>query len=265
MVVAIFGCGPAGLFVAQAAEQMGHEIVIISRKVKSKIYGAQYLHEPIPDLSPPKPQGEIKTYRLGSAAGYAARVYKDGKRRTSFEYGPTDPVPAWNLRTTYDRAWEKFESRINHELLDGNDVAQFTAICDVLISTIPLWSLCLRPDIHKFNSVATMVAPRMEYTGLQAYFGDNTNGVVYNGTSYGYWYRTSHIFGYSSTEAVSSPEFLHQHRDAEPGFKVVDNTCDCHPELHKLGRMGKWKSGVLTHHAYKEALQLLSETAITRR
>jgi hypothetical protein len=113
LVVGIFGCGPAGLFAAQAVQDMGHQPVIISKKIKSKIYGAQFLHKPIPGLVNPKPQGYIKTYRLGTAAGYAERVYGNGTELTSWDRVPVDPVKAWDLREAYDRAWEKFEGQIS--------------------------------------------------------------------------------------------------------------------------------------------------------
>jgi len=258
MVVGIFGCGPAGLFAAQAAQMLGHDVVIVSRKIKSNIYGAQYLHKPIPGLSVPASKGIVKTFRLGTAEGYATRVYGDGKRRTSYDIAQ-DEREAWDLRATYDVAWEKFQAQINHQLLDGDAVIQYQAICDKVISTVPLWVICMRPDIHMFNSVSIMVTRRMEYTGLTTYFGHESNGVVYNGTNYGNWYRTSHVFGHSSTEAIASAEFLKENRDAEPGFKIISSNCDCHPGITRAGRMGRWQAGVLTHHAFDDTIQALAD------
>lgn len=258
MVVGILGCGPAGLFAAQAAQMLGHEVVIVSRKVKSVIYGAQYLHKPIPGLSVPASKGTVKTYRLGTAERYAARVYGNGKRRTSYDIAP-DEQDAWDLRSTYNVAWEKFSDQINHQLLDGDAAIQYQAICDKVISTVPLWAICMHPEAHKFDSVSIMVIRRMEYTGLSDFFGSGSNGVVYNGTNYGHWYRTSHVFGHSSTEAVANPEFLKENRDAEPGFKIVGTNCNCHPGIIKAGRMGKWKPRILTHHAFEDTIQALAD------
>jgi len=47
----ILGCGPAGLFAAQAAAEMGCSAVIISKLRRSEMYGAQYLHSEIPGLT----------------------------------------------------------------------------------------------------------------------------------------------------------------------------------------------------------------------
>lgn len=257
-VVGIFGCGPAGLFAARAAETLGHEVVIISRKQKSVIYGAQYLHRPIPDLTDPSPDGKIKTYRLGTAAGYAHRVYGNGNRRTSWEKVPDEEVGIWNLRQAYNNAWERYSERIVHELLSYESVAQYTAVCDYLISTVPRWAICEHPDFHFFHSIPIMVTKHMEYTGLRQVFGGQVNAVVYNGTKYGEWYRTSVIFGHESTEAVSSPDFLRDNPHAEPGFKVFDTNCDCHPNLIRAGRLGKWERGILTHHAFEDTIKELS-------
>lgn len=259
MVVGIFGCGPAGLFAARAAESLGHEVVIISKRQKSNIYGAQYLHKPIPGFSHPKPTGTVQTYRLGTAAGYAQRVYNDGKLRTSWLRVPDGPVGIWDLRATYDQAWEHYQSRIVHEYLSAESVAQYAATFDKLISAVPRWALCKEPGEHYFNSVPIMVTRRMEYTGLRTFFGPETNGVVYNGTTYGHWYRTAHIFGHSSTEAVSSPEFLRDNVDAEPGFKIIGTNCTCHPDLIRVGRLGKWERGILTHHAFEDTIKELSD------
>lgn len=258
MVVGILGCGPAGLFAAQAAQVLGHEVMIVSRKTKSIIYGAQYLHKPIPGLSTPASKGTIKTYRLGTAEGYAERVYGDGKRPTSYDLAP-DERDAWDLRSAYDAAWDKFEGQINHQLLDGDGAIQYEAVCDKVISTVPLWAICMRPDAHMFHSVSIMVTRRMEYTGLKTFFGGESNGVIYNGTNYGRWYRTSHVFGHSSTEAIASSEFLEENPGAEPGFKIVSSNCDCHPGIIKAGRMGKWQAGILTHHAFDDTIQALAD------
>jgi hypothetical protein len=130
--------------------------------------------------------------------------------------------------------------------------------CDLLVSTVPLWVICKRQDTHKFRTVSIMVTKRMEYTGLRTFFGGDTHGIIYNGTTYGNWYRTSHIFGHSSTEA-SDPDFLKDNPDAEPGYKIVGNNCDCHPNIIRAGRMGKWERGVLTHHAYEDTIKAIAE------
>lgn len=50
MNIAILGCGPSGLVAAHAAMQINinKRVSVFSRNLRSPIYGAQYLHQPIP-------------------------------------------------------------------------------------------------------------------------------------------------------------------------------------------------------------------------
>jgi hypothetical protein len=45
--VLILGCGPAGLFAAQAAKNAGADYRILSKRRKSEMFGAQFLQSPI--------------------------------------------------------------------------------------------------------------------------------------------------------------------------------------------------------------------------
>lgn len=263
--VAIFGAGPSGLFAAQAVELAGCEPIIMSMKVKSLIYGAQYLHRPIPGLADKAPAGRIKTFRLGTPERYAERVYGDETRLTSWHKVSDEPVPAWDLRITYDRAWEKFSDRIIDTRVSVEDVEQFTSQFDVVISTIPLWSICTQPNICNFKSVPILVKKKMEYTGLPDYFHDGNGGVVYNGTEVGYWYRTSYIFGHESTEAVANlenEELLRTNDEWATGYKIAGTDCECHPNLVKAGRLGRWQPGILTHNAFEQAIEALSDKSM---
>lgn len=255
--VAILGCGPAGLFAAQAFAVHGHHAAIISRKTKSEIYGAQYLHKPIPEFCNTEPDGYIKTTRLGTREGYAKRVYGRVTTKTSWDKVQDEPQPAWDLRRAYDRAWNKFESIIVDSELGSELVKEFIAHFDIVVSTIPLWSICERQAIHKFKTVPIMVSKEMEYTGLPDHYDKRNGGVVYNGTEYGSWYRTSTIFGHQSTEATTCNKPVMNGWDI--GFKVAGTNCNCHPDLIKAGRMGKWERGVLTHHAFSTSVEALAE------
>jgi len=54
MRIAVLGCGPAGLMSAHAAmvaTESEADLAIFSTKRKSPLYGAQYLHQPIPFVS----------------------------------------------------------------------------------------------------------------------------------------------------------------------------------------------------------------------
>jgi len=248
--VVILGCGPAGLFAAQACELAGIEAVIISKKKPSFIYGAQYLHQPIPGLTTAE-TFLVHTMRNGQSEHYAERVYGDAQRVTSWDI--LQPVtPAWDLRSTYYRAWDKFEDKIVDQAVDFQDVHELCAGFDLVISTVPKWSICGNP-MHKFPSVAIMVRPIVEFQ----IGGAPENYVIYNGTPEGIWYRCSSIQGKESTEAIAHPSLVGQ--GWELGFKVMDTDCDCHQAVVHAGRMGQWRSGVLTHHAFEATIEAISD------
>lgn len=251
--VVVLGCGPAGLFAAQAARMAGCDVAIISEKKKSVIYGAQYLHAPIPGLMSEAEPFVVHTFRYGLPERYAQRVYNDASRVTSWNsVVPSKEV--WDLRTVYDNAWEMFEPSIADQPLDSPTVSELSSMFDLVISTVPAWAIC-GSGRHKFPSVPIMVKPELQFQ-LGPYPGDS-NFVIYNGTTEGLWYRASNVQGHKATEAVAHPALLNDGWSL--GFKVQDTNCDCHPNVVRAGRMGKWKSGVLTHHAFEDAISAISD------
>ena len=226
------------------------EPVIISRKRKSVIYGAQYLHKPIPGITEHDSAREIKTIRRGTEDRYAQRVYGDAQAVTSWRR----VVPSafcWNLRKSYEAAWEKFAENIVDWELTPSDIEDFEQQFDLVISTIPLWIAC--QGKHEFQSIPTLVKHDIEGVDCSLV----KNFVVYNGTTDGEWYRASNIFGHESKEAPSLPELEGQ--GWESGFKVVGNNCDCNPNIVRAGRMGMWERGVLTHNAFDTTVEAISD------
>jgi hypothetical protein len=235
---------------------LGLQPAIFSHKVKSQLYGAQYLHKPIPGLCSQEPNGLVTTHLLGRPEHYAQRVYGDAHKVTS--WSRTKPiVGAWDLRAAYSKAWEQFQPNIINGKLGPDDIKDMLGWYDLVISTVPLWSICTKPRQHIFNSIAIMVKPEI-YIDID---GEGDNHVYYNGTEEGDWYRASQIFGHSSTEARANPHLAAEGWSV--GYKVVGNTCDCHQGLVRAGRMGEWRSGVLTHHAFDIALASISEHITT--
>jgi hypothetical protein len=226
----------------------------MSKKQPSVIYGAQYLHKPIPGLSSQRPDGNIRTLRVGRPEVYAKRVYGNGQHVTSWTK-VLPLVPAWNLRETYERAWQKYKDNIADMTVSPTDVAELTSEFDLVISTIPLWSICLLPNEHRFNSVSILVKKDVH---LRRPIAKEEHWVIYNGTNQHDWYRASVIFGCPSIEARSHPKLVNQ-AGWESGFKVVDTNCDCHPNIVRAGRMGLWTRGVLTHHAFETTLGAIAE------
>lgn len=261
--VAVLGCGPAGLFAAQAVCLAGATPVIISQKKKSVIYGAQYLHEPIPGITDWQvPDGYIETILMGEEPNYAERIYGDPERPTSWRRASPEPKPAWSLQRAYDTAWRRFESGIVNMQLGYEEIETIAAQMDLVISTIPRWATCKVG--HTFETRPILVKSELEYTGLPEYISKQRNVVIYNGTKFGYWYRTSLIFGEESTEAAADhrlqPRIAAEKQKWSAGFKIVGNDCDCLPNIVRAGRMGLWESGVLTHEAFSAATEAMFET-----
>lgn len=252
--VCILGSGPAGLFAAQAIKLSGHDVCIFSLKKKSTIYGAQFLHRPIPELTELGAGENIVTVRPGEERHYAKRVYGDHEVETSWSKMPETQM-GWNLRQTYDAAWDKFNSNIADMNLDSEDVKGLSANFELVISTIPLWSIC--HGNHKFDSVPIMArSPGDPWLALK-----HKNFILYNGFEEGYWYRSSRMFGESSTEAIIDQKTIDKQRGTwEIGYKVVGTNCDCHPAVVRAGRHGLWQRGILTHHAFETAIEAVNNT-----
>jgi hypothetical protein len=49
------------------------------------------------------------------------------------------------------------------------------------------------------------------------------------------------------------PSFVHTWRVRKP----LETDCTCWPKVVRAGRFGQWRKGVLTHHAYEMAMQVL--------
>jgi hypothetical protein len=249
----VLGCGPAGLFAAQALKLAGLDVAIISEKRKSTIYGAQYLHAPIPGLMSGAEPFVVHTFRYGLPERYAQRVYNDASRVTSWA-SAAPSKEAWDLRTVYENAWEAFEPYIADQPVDSPTVDELTSMFDLVISTVPAWAIC-GSGRHKFPSVPIMVKPELQFQiGM---YPEDGNFVIYNGTIEGLWYRASNINGFVATEAVAHPALLNDGWSL--GFKIQNTDCDCHPNVIRAGRMGKWQSGILTHHAFEDATAAVSD------
>jgi len=244
--VGILGCGPAGLLAAYAAECEGADVRIYSKKAKSKIHGAQFLHDEIPGFEM-IPSTTVRFDHVGSPDGYAKKVYgvHGGIIKTSFgKYG--EPITAYSMTHLYDRLWKMYVDRItdfdlSREIVDAiEDVGN-----DLNVSTVPAPLLCMDPDEHFFDSQPFWIwnVPVGETPILSG------NLIVYNGDQGTPWYRTSRLFGRSFIEYGHNSI----HPDGcVPARKILQTNCDCRPKWLKTGRFGKWERGVLVHDAYWE-------------
>lgn len=249
--VAILGCGPAGMMAAHAVALSGKPFAIFSKPVKSRLGGAQFLHEAIPLLhKSDEPEVEI-TYRFeGDAQTYQQKVY--GVRPVPFVSAEFikdgDVQPAWNLIKAYEELWKLYSSAINEAVVDSVWLESMRNEFDLIISSIPLQAICSLQAGHKFLTQTVMIHP----TNIM-HLPDNT--IVYDGTRDRSWYRQSFLFGVGGTEYPNGTR-----PPVKPlinAVKPISNTCDCFPDVLKVGRYGRWKKGVLAHDGFFTTANLL--------
>jgi hypothetical protein len=57
-------------------------------------------------------------------------------------------------------------------------------------------------------------------------------------------------------------EYAHEAYQTSEGKKLISNTCDCHPRIHRVGRWGQWQRGVLNHHPFEQTQALLASVGL---
>ena len=250
--VLVLGAGPAGLMAAEAAQQVGARVRIASRIEPSVIGGAQYLHEPILGINSPVPDGFIRIKKVGTAEGYARKVYDDPTAPTSWrKYTNGQELPAWDLRRTYEQLRERWLPSVwaidlNAETLQ--DLEEDGAY-DIVISSVPRPVLCRDRALHTFTKQKVLIDMDSPV--------DGENVIIWNGDPEVPWYRASKIFEVTGGYEYPLGAVL---AGAHVARKPLRTTCDCWPEVLRVGRYGIWDKNVLTHDAYwmtKSALHAL--------
>lgn len=257
MQVAVVGCGPAGLLAALAVREAGHDPYIVSKKVKSRMFGAMFLHRAITGITPQEPEFNVYLNKVGSKEGYARNVYGDPSAEVSWERLP-DVIPAWDIVKAYDKLWELFEADIRDVTMATSELEALSANFEGrVINTVPRHNFCYTPQHHYFNflpiNILHGVFPDPIEDSIMYYNGAN---IIENGKEGPDWYRFSVIQHYAAWEyrdvpgwdAIASKDY-----SLSQGIKVAGTNCTCWDEILHVGRFGKWQKGVLTHHAYEEA------------
>lgn len=260
--IAILGCGPAGMFAAHAAAQLGVDFTIYSKNRKSYMRGAQYLHEPIPGLSSDPFMVE---YTLkGDVDGYREKVYGDMGDILVSPESLVGISPAWDIREAYDAAWDLYGDRVVDwdATKERGLIQHFVGSHDLVFSSVPANAICEFPKFHQFKSQIVWATEAVKSFGEFELDSDGDmvdDLVVCSGDPQDWWYRQSRIRGWENTE------FPHNHKphfgDGSKVHRVVkplSTTCNCFPEIHRIGRYGVWKKGVLSHEAYNEAFTTIS-------
>lgn len=263
MKIAILGCGPSGLVAAHAASQLigRNTVQVFSSKAKSPIWGAQYLHQPIPKtFTGHEVEPEIVRYRMvGTPEAYLEKVYGAEWDGTVNDDLRDQAHVAWDLRTLYGELWMRYEQLIIDYRIPS-DVSGITRAIspllenyDLVINTMPRPSLCLRR--HRFKSTEIWALGETDSEPFPVRCEDNI--IEYNGNREPGYYRASRIFGYSTLEWpgwVSKPPLSGVARVRKP----LSHDCNCWLDrIVHLGRMGRWQNGRLVHHVFADMMEQL--------
>lgn len=255
---AVLGCGPAGMFAVHALMGAGWDVTVYSRKRISQMYGAQYLHSPIPGLPE---RSVLLDYQLwGTAADYAKKVYGDtGMARLVSPVALRGARQVWDIRTAYRAAYDRYEDlifdvpNIDHSWVVGEfGNPEASKYWDLVINSIPRKRLC-GDTAHAFYSANIWAAGDAPDQDRWSPVTVGPNTVVCNGEDAPAWYRCSNVFGHNTCEwPESSKPPLSELALVE---KPIRTTCDClkRMSIANVGRYGTWRKGVLSHESYNWA------------
>jgi hypothetical protein len=268
MRAAVLGYGPAGLIAAKTLVDQGIDVDVIGAGGKSVIGGAQYLHEPILNAEHvTDPEGYIEFLKVGERDGYAKKIYPQAEFTVSWD-NYEGRQPAWALGPVYDILWKHFEDKLLHDTFNGMSLTMLleTDKYDVVFSSIPAHALCMHS--HDFPRVNIALVPFSPINGIN-------NVVLYSGRPQDVWYRTSVIFGEAWSEfGQSEIETVHytsmaadaigaEELPVHHGFKPLGTNCNCHPEVVRIGRFGRWDRKILLHHVPHQVLGALEDKGFT--
>lgn len=258
--VAVLGCGPAGLLAAHAVVQAGMTPTIFSRKLKSEIGGAQYLHREIPGVEAGDPF-DIHYIYWGHEHVYADKVYGPGMPHRSTSWKKHNRVSqAWSMQQAYEHLWFMYQSCIVETEISYEwawQLAYHKAFSEIL-STVPLPLITRRPQRFDFKRAYVVITPSLSW--LDEELDLPKHFILYNGLREWNWYRASRINGYEGTEW---PGMVDEPKNGAKSLvisKPVGHNVppeESIPSIYKIGRYGKWKKGELVTNAYHDAVACL--------
>lgn len=244
---------------AHAAAITNNDVVIVSKKRKSYMRGAQYLHMPIPMHS--RNPFVVKYMLEGTADGYRNKVYGPDPR---IQVSPESLVGehfAWDIREAYDGLWRAYNSYIQDTEINPTNLEHAITLLspDLVISSIPAPAICKNPNhlFHQQNVWATEMCRYGETTG-------EDNIVVCSGRPDDPWYRTSRIHGWENTEYSDGSEPPLSADKIHSVVKPISHNCDCWPDIVRVGRYGTWTKGILSHSAFYDTARLLESKVLVK-
>lgn len=270
---AVLGCGPAGLFAAHALIRNGWRVRIYSRKRVSDMYGAQYLHAPIPGLSASRPV-TLRYDLVGTVDDYREKVYGPSPEQILVSPQALESEhPAWDIREAYLAAWDRYADLITDTEVSpaflgvgdwGTNVESpsmlFLDNFNLIVSTIPAKQMCFRPEGHRFHSTFVYAKGEAPDRGQFVDLDIPANTVICNGSRDTGWYRASNVFGHKTIEwpGRRKPPVSGVASVEKPLYS--DCSCWIRPgDLPRgtrylpLGRYGAWSKNQLSHHAFEIA------------
>jgi hypothetical protein len=262
--IVVLGCGPAGMIAAHAASLMGHDVSIISDNPQpSTMFGAQYLHAPIPKATDGSPRVYVNYVLQGTNNGYKRKVYGAlGRDLVSSPDALAENHSAWDIRYTYNRLWEMYGDRVTKGYIDGHNIDSIKGKWDVIISSIPKISLCSSGFACNFKSVEVWASGEAPEWGKHIDINCPDNTVICNGRDLPTWYRVSNIYGRKTIEwGFAEGVGLEETNGAALVRKPISNDCECHPEILRVGRYGKWQKGVLASDSFDQVTCYLRRRA----
>jgi hypothetical protein len=240
MRVAVIGCGVAGMAAAHAACGLADEVDIYAPKRKTPQRGPIMLHQPIPGINNAQPDGYVRQIVIGgSILDYRLKLYGDVNIAINGDILEAG-FHTWRVPEAYDEMWNRYSHLIQDTYLEPIAVKYLAGKYDLVVNTAPVPNICLKPSIHKFNSVDIALLLEASYPNQPA------NTVVYNSYPDIKWVRSSRIFEAECTEYKPEDAPL----ESITIHKPLSTTCNCHPRVLRTGRFGKWHNETWINHSY---------------
>jgi hypothetical protein len=228
-----------------------HHLAILSRKRKSQLFGAQYLHAPIPGITP-MDAVQVHYTLQGDADDYKRKVYGALWDGTVSPEDLSEEHLAWDIRATYDILWDRFQDQIQDVEVDGLGLKRVLDDgADLVISTIPRPALCHMG--HAFGVTEVWAAGDAPSQGINIgrTYRCPEGHVFCNGEDNPAWYRMSRVFGHTTVEWPGALRNVPVSTAARVR-KPTKHDCNCWDDAPVLfsGRYGEWSKGVLSHESY---------------